>query len=73
MSPEEIIQDAEIIYAIINKLSQDFAHEHDHANAVFDEILGRYVPPLQKALRQISGKCSDGSNVVTVRVQESEK
>ena len=25
MSPEEIIQDAEIIYATINKLGQDFA------------------------------------------------
>ena len=73
MSPEAIIEDAEVIYSTINKLSQDFPKEHDHANAVFEEILGHYVPLLQTALRQISGKCSDGSNVVTVRVQESEK
>ena len=73
MSPEEIIEDAEVIYATINKLSQDFPKEHDHAIAVFDEILGHYVPLLQTGLRQISGKCSDGSNVVIVRVQESEK
>ena len=63
MSPDEIIEDAEVIYATMEKLSQDFVKEHDHANAVFDEILGHYVPSLQKALRQISGNDSNGSDV----------
>ena len=67
MSPDEIIEDAEIIYATMEKLSQDFAKEHDHANAVFDEILGHYVPLLQKALRQISEKNSNGYDVKSDR------
>ena len=72
MSPEEIIEDAEVIYATINKLSQDFPKEHDHANAVLDEVLGHYVPPLQTALRQARESHTDESDAAIVRNQEQE-
>ena len=72
MAPEQIIQDAEVIYATINKLSQDFPKEHDHANAVFDEILGHYVPPLQTALRQARESHTDESDAAPVRNQDQE-
>lgn len=72
MSPEAIIEDAEVIYATITKLSQDFPKEHDHANAVFDEILGHYVPPLQTALKQARESHTDESDAAIVHNQEQE-
>ena len=72
MSPEEIIEDAEVIYATLEKLSQDFAKEHDHANAVCEEILGHYVPGLQKALRQVQEGHTVESDAAPVRNQEQE-
>ena len=72
MSPEEIIEDAEVIYATMEKLSQDFAKEHEHANAVCEEILGHYVPGLPKALRQVQEIHTVKSDVASVRNQEQE-
>ena len=72
MSPEEIIEDAEVIYATMEKLSQDFAKEHEHANAVCEEILGHYVPGLPKALRQVQEIHTVKSDAASVRNQEQE-
>lgn len=72
MTPEEIIDDAEVIFATMGKLRKNFAEEHDHANAVLDEILGHYVPGLQKALRQIQEGHTDESDAAIVRNQEQE-
>lgn len=73
MTPDEIIEDAEVIFATMRKLRKDFTNEHDHANAVFDEILGHYVPNLQKALRQISEDNSAVSEADSDCDQELEK
>ena len=71
MAPEDIIEDAEVIFATMGKLRKDYDKEHDHANAVFDEILGHYVPSLQKALRQSSEEDS-ASEAEFARNQELE-
>ena len=59
MSQEEIIGDAETIVNTMKKLFRDYSEEHDHANVVFDKILGRYVPGLQTALREYAAQESD--------------
>lgn len=72
MTPEQIIEDAEVIFATMGKLRKDFAAEHDHANAVFDEILGHYVPGLQKALQQLPESHTEGSDAAIARNQDQE-
>lgn len=59
MSQEEIIRDAKTIVNTMKKLCRDYFKEHDHANVVFDKILGRYVPGLQTALREYAAQESD--------------
>ncbi|MBQ7694264.1 MAG: hypothetical protein IJT50_04000 [Lentisphaeria bacterium] len=59
MTQQEIIGDAEAIVKTMKKLFRDYSKEHDHANVVFDKILGRYVPGLQTALRKIAVEQSD--------------